>query len=370
MPVRVLHVIDHLGFGGAPMVVKNIAEGLDGGRVETFVLPLRNNPRELPIKTNLIHLGYGKYDPRVIPALKRICRERHIDILHAHLGKSMICSLLAGPACGAHVILHEHGPLFTPGTGWVLSQLLQLLGHRAALAIANSQATVTALHERAGLPLDAIHIIDNFIDFARFDPTLYDRAKARAALNLSEDDIVVGFVGRLDPAKGADILIEAGQVLINLNPRYRLVIVGQGREGTNLESLAVRLFLGNRIVFAGLSENPAQAMAAFDIAVVPSRQEAFGIAVVEFMRMRIPVIASAAGGLIELVHDGETGLILDNLDPPSIVTAVQRLTGDPTLRQTLIENATAFSQRFDGRRQLQQLTQLYEQIGPRRSQEA
>jgi glycosyltransferase involved in cell wall biosynthesis len=370
MPIRVLHVIDHLGFGGAPMVVKNIAEGLDPSRVETFVCPLRANPRELPIKANMIHLGYGKYDPRVIPAIKKVCRERHIDIIHAHLGKAVICSLIAGPSCGAKVVIHEHGPIFTPGTSWVLCRFLHLLGHRATLAIANSQATVTALHEKAGMPLDAIHIIDNFVDFARFDPALYDRQKAQASLNLSEDDIVVGFVGRLDPAKGADILIEAGQVLININRRYRLVIVGEGRERPNLERLASQLFLGDRIVFAGLCENPAQAMAAFDLAVVPSRQEAFGIAVVEFMRMRIPVIASAAGGLIELVRDGETGLVLNSLDPQSIVTAVLRLMGDPSLRQTLADNAAVFSQRFDGRRQLQQLTQLYEQVCPRRTQES
>jgi glycosyltransferase involved in cell wall biosynthesis len=366
MPIRVLHVIDHLGFGGAPMVVKNIVEGLDPGRVETFVCPLRTNLRELPIKADVIHLGYGKYNPLVIPALARMCRKHCVDILHAHLGKAVICSLLAGPSCGAKVVIHEHGPIFTPGTSWVLCRLLRLLGRRAAVAIANSQATVTALHLKAGIPLDAIRIIDNFIDFARFDPTQYDRRQARAALNLHDDDIVVGFVGRLDPAKGADLLLEAAS-LMKPDRSYRFVIVGAGRERARLQDRAA--VMGERVLFAGLCENPAQIMAAFDLAVVPSRQEAFGIAVVEFMRMRVPVIASRAGGLVELVRDGETGLVLETLDGPSIAAAVFRLAADPSLRRKLADNAAVFSQRFDGRRQLQQLTELYEEICRPRAQE-
>jgi glycosyltransferase involved in cell wall biosynthesis len=124
------------------------------------------------------------------------------------------------------------------------------------------------------------------------------------------------------------------------------------------------------VIFAGLQENPAAVMAAFDVAVVPSRQEAFGIAVVEFMRMRIPVIASRAGGLVELVRDGETGLVLDRLDDQAIAAAITRLAADPALGRRLADNAAAFAQRFDGRRQLQQLTELYEHIGPARAQES
>jgi glycosyltransferase involved in cell wall biosynthesis len=367
MPIRVLQVIDHLGYGGAPMVVKNIAEGLDPGRVETFVCPLRANARALPIRANMIHLPYGKYDPRVIPALVRICRKQRIDILHAHLGKAVIGSLIAGPRSGAKVVIHEHGPIFTPGTSWVLCRFLRLLGQRADVALANSQATVTALHEKGGIALDAIRIIDNFIDFTRFDPALYDRRQAREALKLQADDIAVGFVGRLDPAKGADILLEAASLMKADRP-YRFVIVGDGRERSRLQDRAA--VLGDRVLFTGLAENPAQAMAAFDLAVVPSRQEAFGIAVVEFMRMRIPVIASRAGGLVELVRDGQTGLVLDTLEASAIAAAVARLAADPALRQRLAENAATFAQRFDGRRQLQQLTELYESLGPRRAQES
>jgi glycosyltransferase involved in cell wall biosynthesis len=351
------------------MVVKNIAEGLDPGRVETFVCPLRANPRALPIKANMIHLGYGKYNPLVIPAIAKLCRKLHIDIIHAHLSKAVICSLIAGPWCGAKVVIHEHGPIFTPGTSWALCHLLRLLGHRAAVAIANSQATVTALHEKAGIALDRIRIIDNFVDFARFDPALYNRQQARESLNLRPDDIAVGFVGRLDPAKGADILIEAAS-LMKTDRSYRFVIVGEGRERARLENMAVPLGLGERVIFAGLCENPSQVMAAFDMAVVPSRQEAFGIAVVEFMRMRIPVIASRAGGLVELVRDGDTGLVLNDLDARSIAAAISRLSADAPLRQKLADNAVVFSQRFDGRRQLQQLVELYENLCPPRSQES
>jgi D-inositol-3-phosphate glycosyltransferase len=102
-------------------------------------------------------------------------------------------------------------------------------------------------------------------------------------------------------------------------------------------------------------------MIAFDMAVVPSRREAFGIASVELMKMRIPVIASAVGGLVEIVRHEETGLLLDELNPNAIANAIEKLTRDSSLRESLANKAELFSRKFDGREQLEQLMEIYEQ---------
>jgi len=364
MKIRVLHVIDHLGYGGAPVVVKNIIERLSSEDIETFVCALRTNPKAMPIKTTLISLTYHKYNPLAFLAIAKLCKEHEIDIIHAHLQKSIISCLLAGFLCDAKIIIHEHGPIFRRGTGCIYRFLLKLLATKASIAIANSQATMAALNQTAGFAKESIYIVSNFIDFARFDHTLYDRDKARDTLGIPENKTVVGFVGRLDSCKGVDLLINAAAILCKKDQRYHFVIVGQGAQRKQLEHLVLRLGLREKVIFTGLCRNPAEVIKALDIAVVPSRREAFGITAIEFMRMKIPVIASAVGGLVEVVQHKKTGMLLDKLNAENIADAVNTLAQDNSLRESLVENAEVFSRKFNGAEQLKQITSIYEKLCP------
>ncbi len=362
MRIRVLHVIDHLGYGGAPVAVKNIAERMPGDRVESIVCSLRTNPNAMPIDAQVINLGYHKYNPFVVAAIAKLCKEHTIDIIHAHLQKSVITCLLAKSFCDAKIIIHEHGPIFHGGTGCIYRLALRTLRSRAALSIANSQAAKAALSQAAGFDKESIRVVSNFIDFARFDRTLYSRNKARESLGIAEEHVAVGFVGRLDPCKGADLLIHAAAILCKKSDQYRFVIVGEGSQRRELERLVLRSGLDKKVIFAGLCKNPAEIMVAFDVAAVPSRREAFGIAAIEFMRMNIPVVTSSVGGLLEIIQNEKTGLLLDELSPERIAQSVERLAQDEALRQKLTREAEIFSRKFDGREQIGQLLEVYEKL--------
>jgi len=364
MKIRVLHVIDHLGYGGAPIVVKNIVERLSSENIENFVCPLRKNPKAMPIKTTLINLTYHKYNPFAFLAIAKLCKEYKIDIIHAHLQKSIISSLLAGFLCDAKIIIHEHGPIFRRGTGCIYRFLLKLLAPKASVVIANSQATKSALNQTAGFAEESIYIVSNFVDFARFDHTLYDRDKARDTLGIAENKTVVGFVGRLDSCKGVDLLVNAAEILCKKDKLYHFVIVGEGAQRNQLEQLVLQLGLKEKVIFTGLCKNPAEIIKAFDIAVIPSRREAFGITAIEFMRMKIPIIASPVGGLVELVQHKKTGMLLDNLNAENIADAVDTLVQENSLRESLVENAEVFSRKFDGTEQLKQIISIYEKLCP------
>ncbi len=362
MSIRVLHVIDHLGFGGAPMVVKNIVEKIDSDRFETIVCALRTNPKALPVNAKLINLTFAKYNPFAFLKIARLCREQKIDILHAHLQKSVVSCLLAGFLCDVRVIIHEHGPIFRSGTGCLYRLLLKLLGKRATAAITNSQATQAALSGTAGLDERSIYVIGNFIDLARFDPDLFDRGKVRKSLSIAADKIVVGFVGRLDICKGVDLLIETAAILCAEDERYHFVIVGEGSQRGQLESMVRRLGLGGRVTFTGLCEKPEEVMTVFDVAAVPSSREAFGISAVELMRMRVPVIASPVGGLAEIVQHEKTGLLLPRLDVGLLAEAIRKLTRQDALRQAIIQNAHDYAGRFGGAEQIKAIESLYASV--------
>lgn len=364
MKIRVLHIIDHLGYGGAPVVVRNIAEKVDSGRIENIVCAIRTNPEAMPIKTRLINLGFNKYNPFIFLAIAKLYKELKIDIIHAHLQKSIMSSLLLAFFCPCKIIIHEHGPIFRGGTGFIYRLFLRILGTKAAIAIGNSQATKTALSRITGLNEESIHVVSNFVDFSQFDPTRYDRQKARNRLGIPENQTVIGFVGRLDYCKGVDLLINAAAILCEGAKQYSFVIIGDGKERKELEKLTQRLGLEGKVIFTGLCKNPAELMIAFDVAIVPSRREAFGIAAVELMRMRIPVIASPVGGLAELIEHEKTGILLDALNAECIADSIKALVRNSSLLRKIADNAEIFSRKFDGKEQIEQITRIYEKLCP------
>jgi glycosyltransferase involved in cell wall biosynthesis len=331
MKIRVLHVIDHLGYGGAPFVVKNIVERVPADLIESRVCALRANPRPIPLDAPVINLQCRKYHPGAVRAIAAVAANHRIDIIHAHLQKAVVCSLLARK--------------------WYSSRL-----------IANSEATTAAVQavlSRGDIP---ITVVANFIDMSRFDPDSHDRNVTRQSLGLGDDEFVVGFVGRLDRAKGVDLLIDAAAILNDASRGVRIVIVGDGPERNRLEQQVRRLGLDGMVVLAGLQENTAAVMRAFDAGVVPSRREAFGIAALEMMRMKVPVIVSPVGGLPELVRDGQTGLVLARLDAGAIAQCVRRLEHDDALRASLTRDAFEHARSFDGRREVQQIVDIYERL--------
>ncbi len=367
MKIRVLHVIDHLGYGGAPFVVKGVVERMPADRVESLVCALRPNPKALPIQAEVITLPGRKYSPAAIWSIASLCKKHQIDIVHAHLQKAFMTALLATYLCSSRLILHEHGPIFRGGAGCIYRSFLRLLGGRAEAIIANSEAAKSALQRTIRAAKVPISVVPNFIDLEQFNPDRYERERSREALGLAGSQFVVGFVGRLDRAKGADLLVEAAALLRKDGASCRLVVVGEGPEKKDLEERIRRLDLGRMVMLMGLREDPAQVMRAFDVGVVPSRREAFGIAALEMMRMKVPVIVAPVGGLPELVRDGETGWVLPELTPEAVARAIRRLQADVALREKLKQNAFAHSSLFDGKRAVEQIVEVYEQvIGSRR----
>jgi len=362
MKIRVLHVIDHLGYGGAPFVVKNIVERMAAECVESTVCALRPNPRPLPVDATVITLESGKYSLAAIRSIASLCAEHRIDIVHAHLQKAFISSLLARPRFAARLVLHEHGPIFRGGTGCVYRWFLRRFGSRADAVIANSRAAALAVTQTMGNPDMPITVVPNFIDLERFDPDRYDAHAARESLGLGKDRFVVGFIGRLDQAKGADLLVDAAARLPREKRAWCFYLVGDGPERLRLEERIRRLGLDGIVMLGGLHENPAAVLRAFDVVVVPSRREAFGIAALESMRMRVPVIVSPVGGLPELVRDGETGTVLPRLDAEAIAQAIQRLASDEALRNRLARNAFEHAGRFGGDGAVQQIVEMYQRL--------
>jgi len=363
MTIRVLHIIDHLGYGGAPMCVKNIVENSNNNKYKNLVCALRTNPTPIQIKGQVISLKYGKYDIRSILAIKKLCKEYDIDILHAHLQKSIVGCLLASFFCKAAIVVHEHGAIFEKGLTFSIYRLfLRVLHHRAAVIIANSKATAEELVQKVGIKKDRMEILHNAIDFASFDLGKMPRNQVRKEFGISETDTVIGFAGRLHVMKGVDLLIEAFGMLLKRSGGYYLVLAGDGPERRRLEDLTKRLGIADRVKFLGVCANVAWIMAGFDIGVVPSRYEPFGIVALELMRMKVPIVSSGVDGLGELIHDEETGVVTRENNPQEICRGIERLMENEKLRKQIVEVAYDFSKQFGIKEYINNLQKVYTEV--------
>jgi glycosyltransferase involved in cell wall biosynthesis len=142
----------------------------------------------------------------------------------------------------------------------------------------------------------------------------------QTASSVVRDPWTIGAAGRLVPIKGYDWLIEAFAMVLAKHPAARLEIAGEGPSRIDLERQVANLGLGRAVTFLGWSDNLPALMARWSLFVQPSMEEALGITVLQAMASGLPVVASAVGGIPEIVKDGRTGLLV----PPANVSALAK----------------------------------------------
>ncbi|CEP67181.1 Glycosyl transferase, family 1 [Moorella glycerini] len=154
-------------------------------------------------------------------------------------------------------------------------------------------------------------------------------------------------VGRLHPAKGMDVLLEALALVRNEMGNWECYILGDGPERERLSQLARQLNLNNHVHFVGYAQNPYTWLETADLFVLPSRWETFGIAIIEAMALGLPVIATATDGASDIITHDVDGYLVPVGDAQALALAIKRLINEPKLRQRLGRNAKARAKVFD-----------------------
>jgi L-malate glycosyltransferase len=195
---------------------------------------------------------------------------------------------------------------------------LQRLAYRTATkVVANSQAARQVL-EREGLAPASIAVIPNGVDLAAFP-----ERKAPGAIR------TIVTVANLRPEKSHETLLAAAAVLVASHPELRFRIVGAGPRRSELEELTRARGLSGHVEFLGHRDDVPALLAAADAFVLPSRSEAFPNGVIEAMGAGLPVVACGVGGLLDLIDDGRTGLLVPPGDFDTMAVALQTLIDDP-----------------------------------------
>ncbi|MDI5971680.1 glycosyltransferase family 4 protein [Streptomyces sp. SL13] len=265
-----------------------------------------------------------------VAALRAACHGA--DVVHAHgLHAAMLASLaLAGGAGGPALVVTWHAGLPVRGTRAGLLRLLERRVARAATVVLGAWSGIVDEVRGLGARDARLAPVSFPPERARVRPAGPQADKTRAGLGALDGPLILS-VGRLEPHKGHDLLLDAAREWGGLRPRPTVVVAGEGADRAALqgrvdaEDLPVRL-LGHR-------DDVPELLAAADLVVLPSRFESYPLIVHEAMRAGVPLVATAVGAVPELV--GDAAVLVPKDDPEALAQAVSCLLADPALRARL-----------------------------------
>jgi glycosyltransferase involved in cell wall biosynthesis len=281
------------------------------------------------------------------------------DLLHTHLGYADLLGGLAARSLGVPSVSTIHVMEWGgSGRNRAKDRLMFLARrHCAAKVITVSEAARRRYLETGWDRPDHVVTVHNGI---QVDTVPGSGLRLRRELGIGAEDIVLAMVAVLRPGKGHDIAALAVRALREEYPNLKLLVLGDGPDRAEIErELEVA---GDTVVMAGFSDDVLDVLDGVDILVHPSRVDAFPTALLESLATGTPVVATAVGGIPEIVTDGETGLLL--APPPTVeglTDALRRLLDDPGLRRRMGDRGLqVFNANFTVERWIERLLPVYE----------
>jgi glycosyltransferase involved in cell wall biosynthesis len=370
MGVPVLHVCDKFGVRGSSIHgVSRLFSWwfprYDASRYEASLCGLKHpEPATQWLGAQGIavrHLGRGRFDPRILPDLVALARERGARILHVHGYAAADFGRLAARAAGAKLVLHEH---FADPRMPVYQALAdRVLRRRTDAAIAVSRSTRDFLVRRRFVPAERVRLIWNGAPLEEFAPAAPGRAlRLRSELGLPADAPVVGAIGRLNAQKGHRFLLDAAARLLTRHPDAWLLLAGDGDLMDDLRRQADALRLADRVVFAGHRADVPDVLGALDVFCLSSLYEGTPLALFEAMAAGKAIVSTSVDGCREVLEDGVTGLLVPPGDAAALAGALDRVLRDASLREGLGRAALTASRRYDVSACVEQMQALYDEL--------
>lgn len=301
-----------------------------------------------------------RFDTSIIPALRKIVMRQQPDIVLTHQVKSHLLMKLSRLSQQYPWVAFHHGYTTTDRKMRAYNLL-----NRWSLPAADSVVTVCEAFAReltlAGVQRKRIHVQHNSI---RVEPTSnLDEAKLlRERLGVSNEQRLVLTVGRLSREKAQIDLLVAFNELLKHKPAVdaKLLIVGDGPERGRLAATVHAFGLSERVIFTGEVTNVQPYYAAADVFVLPSHSEGSPYVLLEAMAAGVPVVATAVGGVPEMVKHEESALLVPSVDPRAMASAIARILSEPGLAKRLTGSASSLvSTAYAPETQIRSLVKLY-----------
>ena len=381
MPIRIFHVVTSLGRGGAERQLVSLVSNTNQAEYEhtvCYLCPPDDFAEEIRQAGNTV-IGLNiRRKPLWLASIARLSsliKQERPDIVHTWLHDGHISTRLSQLRIGrVPLVASVQNPDYEPQTiqaaHWPQrrSDFLRWLDKTTARSsrpvfIACSHFVKQSTVKHLGVPESSVEVIYNSVDPDTLSCEPGEPERLRSSLGIPEDGFVYLNVGRLDPQKGQANLLRAFQRVSQALPQAYLVFAGEGMLADELRALTAELGLTERVLFLGRRKDVGACLEMADVFVFPSLFEGLPLALVEAMVKGLPCVVSGIDTLLEVISDGENGLLVEPGTTDELAAAMLKLYADPAQRKQLGEAArlSAF-ERFHRRKTIPQWEALYNQI--------
>jgi len=329
-PVRVMHIVLSLRPGGRRTAILDLIKNMDKDKYLPFVCCLDELgcSEELVegIQVKVMNRRQG-WDYSLPFRLAKLMRREDVRLAHTHEATSLFYGTLAAKLAKVPVLLHTYHRSIDIDihTSWdrIRNKIMFIMTDGITVASeANRQVVASAHH----ISPQRINLIYYGIDTDKYVMANVDILNKKKKTGLNSHCKIIGAVGHMNgPEKGFEYLIRAFAQVYQIEKNVELAIAGDGPLRSKLYNLSNELSIASRIHFLGFRTDMPELYQTFDLFVLPSIYEAFGLVLVEAMSAGKPVVATNVGGIPEIVQDGKTGIIVPPCNSNKLSEAIIEL---------------------------------------------
>ena len=376
--IKVAQVITRMDWGGSPDIIRILCITF---ATKIYDVKLICGPTACPsertkeffekFKDNIFHITHLKRsinifnDSFAVFSLCRLFRKEKFDIVHTHTAKAGVLGRIAAWFAGVPFIVHSpHGHNFYGYFGPFISKWVVIL-ERFIAYFTNKVIVFTELERKDLVAFkvtkpEKIVVINSGLELENYREVVIDAHGQRDELRTERDKTMVGMIGRLEPVKGPEYLVEAAKLVIERFPKVKFLIVGEGSLRNKLELQCKKMDILDKIVFAGWREDIPKILSILDILVLPSLNEAVGRILIEAGACGVPVVVTDVGGVPEIVNDNQTGILVPPRDSYSLAQAIILLLKNKEKRKKMGEAAKNWiDDKFSAYRMVESIANLY-----------
>ena len=280
-----------------------------------------------------------------ILSIRVILKKIHPDLIYCHSSFGGVLGRLASIGIKTKVIYNPHGWSFNVQNISNRKKNLYVMFERLLDRLTDKYIAISEFEKNQALHYhictsEKIKVIRNGLEISKYQ---HRKERTRKELGIPEDSVVIGMVGRLTIGKSPDVFVKMASILKKKIPKSFFVIVGDGENKEKVKLLINKLKMSDSFLITGWIDNAYDYEKVFDIAVLLTRWEGFGLAVAEYMICRKPIVSTRIGGIMDIVTDGFNGLLINEIDERSAASAVFKLYNDESLANKLANNAYNFA---------------------------
>lgn len=358
--IKILHIAE--AAGGVDQYLKMLLKYLDKTKFENILVCSKDYIKEeytgladVFINIDMQHEISASDDMKSVREIRRLIKKYSPDVVYSHSTKAGALARLANIGIKNHSVYNPHGWAFNMNCG-KKKRVLYIFIEKFLSHFCDKIVCISDAEKKSGIDKKICHenklqVIFNGVDVPKISEHTTDKECYFEKLGIPDNAFVVGVVGRLSEQKAPDVFIEAASMIKKQIPEAFFIMVGDGEYREQIEKYANENGLGDSLAITGWVKNPLDYASLFDVAVLPSRWEGFGLVLAEYMVLEKPIIASGIDAIPDIVTDYHNGLLIAADSSEQLYQKVMELYNDKSLCMRLIKNgAEVVRTRFDVRR--------------------